>query len=358
MRTRVVISGVIFAATVWSASSDPVLLASRRAGVIEAILPETLETTARIRLPGNIESVAADPSGQLLFVALPLRADANGCCALYALELPSLQLIFLTAPALSATPALDRVLTQRGNAGIEIFDTHNLARLPTLKASGVYRMQPSPDGHWLFGTTAFPSPSLDLFDLSRGNLVWRRAFENGQNLQGAWIGDQYYLLSADPAGHSQLWSVSRDNPDLFERIAVALPNHPFPGCEPIVQTMLAAGERLVIYEQFGHKLDRRRSNCATVPGGFVVVDPKTGATTDWLAASGHFRQMTGSAGGRCLYGLDVGDLQWKRVRIVKLDAASGATIGVKSLESDVWFLTSGTIPREMEGRLDLRAVGR
>ena len=325
--------------------------------MIEAINPATLETTSRIRLPGNVESIAADSSGRMLFVALTLRTDQNGCCALYALDLPALRLTFLTEPALGATATIDRVLAQRGNVGIEVFNAHTLARMPALKAPGVYRMQPSSDGHWLFGTTTFPSPSLDLFDLPQGNLVWRRAFENGQYLQGAWIGEHYYLLSADRAGHRELWSVNRDNPDLMERIPVALPNDPLPDCEPIVQTILAAGERLVIHEEFGHKLDRRRS-CATAPGGFVVVDPKTGATTDRLAAAEHFRQMAASADGRYLYGLDVDDLQWKQVRIVKLDAASGATVGTKTLDSDVWFLNSGTIPREMEGNLDLTARKR
>ena len=357
MPIRFVISSLIFAATVWSAPPDPALWASRRGGVIEAINPETLETISRIRLPGSVESVAADPSGKLLFVALPLRTDPIGCCALYALDVPSLQLTFLTEPALGATPTIDRVLTQRGNVGIEVFDSHTLTRLPTLKAPGVYGMRTSPDGRWLLGTTTFPGPSLDLFDLTQGNLVWRRAFEKNQSLQGAWIGQEYCLLSVDAAGRRQLWSVSRDNPDLIEPIAVPLPNDSMPNCAPIVQTMLAAAERLVIFEQFGHSLDRRR-HCATAPGGFVVVDPKTGATTDRLAASDHYRQMTASPDGRRLYGLDVGDIQWKQVRIVKLDAMSGATIRTKSLDSDVWFLTSGTIPQEMEGHLDLTALSR
>jgi hypothetical protein len=114
----------------------------------------------------------------------------------------------------------------------------------------------------------------------------------------------------------------------------------------------AAGERLVVYEQFGHKLDRRRM-CAAVPGGFVMVNSKTGAVTRRLAASSHFREIVGSPDGRYLYGLDVGDVRWKCVRILKLDAASGGTVGTKILEDDVWSLTSGTIPQEMVGRMDL-----
>lgn len=355
MLTRCAIVILMFAAVAWSASGDPVLLASRRAGLIEAVSLDTLETTSRVRLDRSVESVASDPSGKQLFVALPSSPESKGCCALFALDLPSLRLTRLVGPALRATATLDRVLTQRGNVGIEVFDTHNLVRLPTIKAPGGYRMQASPDGRWLFGATNFPSPSLDLFDLSQGKMVWQRPFEKDQSLQGAWIGEQYYLFSADPAGQGRLWSVRPDNPDPGDPLVLSLPGDAFPGCGPIFQTILAVGDRLVIYEQFGDKLDRRR-DCPRVAGGFVLLDPKTGVATDRLAASNHFRQMVGSADGRYLYGLDVGNVQWKQLRLVKLDATSGATITAKSLDDDVWFLTSGTIPPEMEGNLDLTAV--
>ena len=119
--------------------------------------------------------------------------------------------------------------------------------------------------------------------------------------------------------------------------------------------MFAAGNHLVIFEPFGGKLDRRR-DCPNTPGGFVLVDPKTGVVTYRLALSYHFSQLVGSADGRYLYGLDVGDIRWQHVRVVKVDAVSGATVGTKKLEPDVWFLTSGTIPQEIEGHLDLTAI--
>ena len=357
MLTRLAILGLLCAATLWPATGDPVLLAGRRAGFIEAINPETLETTARVQFSGFVETVASDPSGRQLFVALPGRGQPNGCCALFALDLPSLQLTFLAEPAIRSTTTFDRVVFQRGNTGIESFDTHNLARLPTLETLSVYQMRVSPDGRWLFGTTSFQGASLDLFDLSQGKMVWQHPFDDvGQDLHGAWIGQQYYLFSADRAGHGRLWSVSPDNPVLGEPLALSLPGNAQPVCDPVLRDVLAVGDRLVVYDVFGDKLDRRHE-CPEAKGGFVAVDPKTGAATERLAASAHFSQLIPSADGRYLYGLDMGGL-WTQVQIVKFDVASGAAISTKKLDDDVWFLTSGMIPREMEGHLDLRAVVR
>lgn len=352
---RLAIGASLCAATLLPATDDPVLLLSRRAGAIEAMSLDTLETTARVEFPGFVETVASDPSGRRLFVALPSRGQPKGCCALYALDLPSLQLTFLAEPAIRSIATFNRVVFQRGNVGIESFDTRNLARLATLETPGVYQMKVSPDGRWLFGTTSFQGASLDLFDLSQGKMIWKHPFEDGgQDLHGAWIGQEYYLFSANRAGHGRLWSVNPDNPVLQEPLAVSLPGNAPAVCQPVLRDVLAAGDRLVIYDVFGDKLDRRH-DCPQAKGGFVVVDPKTGTATERLAASDHFFQLVASADGRYLYGLDMGGL-WTQVRIVKMDAASGGTIRTKKLDDDVWFLTKGVIPSEMEGHLDLSAV--
>ncbi len=337
---RLAIAGTMLASTAWSAPADDVLYASRRGGVIEAFKPETLDAISRIQLPGSVESVAQDPSGKRLFVALPLRDDPHGCCALYALDLPSLHLIFLAEPVLRATTTIDRVLFERSNTGIESFDSRSLAPLPKLVATGLNRMSPSPDGKWLFATANSPRPSLVLFDLSRGVETWRSDLASGGEIEGAWIGEQYFLFAVDRAGNGRLWMVAPDHPEVPSPIAVSLPKDDArPGCGPIVQSMIAVGERLAAYPLFGHKLDKRR-DCPQVPGGYVVIDPKTGAASNRLAASAHFRQMVANADGQYLYGLDVGDAGWNHVRILKLDARSGATLQVKNLDNDVWFLAA------------------
>ena len=76
-----------------SLAADPVLLASRRGGTIDAISPETLETVARIQMPGMPESVAADVNGQWLFIAHHDRDKP--CCGLFALDLQSMQMSLL-----------------------------------------------------------------------------------------------------------------------------------------------------------------------------------------------------------------------------------------------------------------------
>src|SRR5262249_59217015 len=98
---------------------EPVLLASRRGGWIDAISLETLETVSRIRVPEMAENVASDPSGQQLFVAAPKRSG-EGCCALFAIDPRSMQVSFLIEPVLSApTVTTQRLFTHRGNPGIE-----------------------------------------------------------------------------------------------------------------------------------------------------------------------------------------------------------------------------------------------
>lgn len=105
--------------------------------------------------------------------------------------------------------------------------------------------------------------------------------------------------------------------------------------------MIAAGSKVVIFAGFGLKSD----GFCNLAGGYLLADPDTGAVLGRFAPAMHFRQMVSSDGGRYLYGLDVGDKAWKTVRIVKLDAATGNLINERSLEPDVWYLTSGMLAR-------------
>jgi hypothetical protein len=352
MKRRLVLATLVLAATASSAATIPVLLASRRAGYIEAIDMETLETISRIREPGMVESVASDPRGDRLFIALPNKATPRICCALFALDLLSLRMTFMAEPAMRAVVTADRLFAQRGNVGIEVFDSHNLSRLPTIKAPGVYNLQPSPDGRWLFGANNFQNPSLDLFDVVQGAMVRHRSLGKDQSIQGAWVGQQYYLFSSD-GEHRRLWPVSFDTEELPPALPVLLPSAPL-GCERASEMVIGAPDRLILFWQFDGKLDGRR-DCAGVLGGYAFLDPQTGAMTSRFAPTLHFRQMAASPDGRYLYGLDVGDAAWKQVRIVKLDARTGETIVAKSLDDDVWFMTTGVIPSELKGRLLLTA---
>jgi hypothetical protein len=326
-----------------------VLLASRRGGWIEAIRLDTLQTVSRIRVPTMVERVASDVSGQQLFV-IAHKTRQSGCCVLFALDPQSLQLSSLLEPVQSATFTIDRLFTQRGNMGIEVFDSHTLIHLPTIRTPGIYQLRPSPDGQRLFGITHWPEPSLDLFDIGQGVMIARKAVTGVSTLTGAWLGPQYFLFTVQ-SGRAKLWPVRSDDGEMGHAVSLSFAGS-FWDCKLTPYDVIASGARLVIYGQFGLKSD---GACA-VPGGFLVVDPATGAVTDRLASSLRFRQMVASSDGRALWGLDVGDPAWGKVRIVKIDAATGQVIDEKLLDSDIWYLTTGQIPHEMQGHLDLTAM--
>ncbi len=339
---RVVLLSLTFALLTSAAASaaDPVLLTSRRGGWIEAFDPATLATVFRTSTPANTESVAADPSGTRLYLSAP-KNPGEGCCALYALDLATLHLMYLNFPVLRATPSAGRVYMQRGNVGIESFESSTLERRPTWKAPGVYDLQPSPDGTRIFGVTNFPSPSLDLFDAAQGARIASQPLPRNQPIAGVWVGEQYYLLQVQ-GGRPTLRSVGLEDAKLGPAVPLAATSgFPFPDCEPAPYSVIAAGKKVAIFAGFGMKSD----GFCNLAGGYLLADPETGTVLGRLAPAMHFRQLVSSDDGRYLYGLDVGDKAWKTVRIVKLDAVTGNLITERTLEPDVWYLTSGTLVR-------------
>lgn len=339
---RVVLLAVTLAllASAAASTADPVLLTSRRGGWIEAFDPATLATVFRTSTPANTESVAADPSGTRLYLSAP-KNPGEGCCALYALDLGTLHLTYLNFPVLRATPSSGRVYMQRGNVGIENFDSSTLERRPTWKAPGFYDLQPSADGKRIFGVTKFPSPSLDLFDAVQGVRIASQPLPPNQSVAGVWVREQYYLFQV-PGGRPTLRTVGLEDAKLGPAVPLG-PTYgfPFPDCEPAPYSVIAAGSKVAIFAGFGLKSD----GFCNLAGGYLLADPDTGAVLDRFAPAMHFRQMVSSDDGRYLYGLDVGDKAWKAVRIVKLDAVTGNLITERTLEPDVWYLTSGTLAR-------------
>jgi hypothetical protein len=322
-----------------ASTAGQVLWTSRRGGWIEAFDPATLATVFRASTPTNTENVAADPSGARLYLSAP-KSPGEGCCALYVLDLSTLHLTYLNFPVLRATPSSGRVYMQRGNVGIESFDSSTLERRPTWKAPGVYNLQPSPDGTRIFGVTYFPSPSLDLFDAVQGVRIASQPLPPNQPIAGVWVGERYYLFQV-AGSRPGLRAVG-----LEARLGPAVPLAPasgfsFPDCDTAPYSVIAAGSKVAIFAGFGLKSD----GLCDLPGGYVLADPDTGAVLGRFAQAMHFRQMVSSEDGRYLYGLDVGDAAWQKVRIVELDAATGQLINERTLEPDVWYLTSGTLAR-------------
>jgi hypothetical protein len=119
------------------------------------------------------------------------------------------------------------------------------------------------------------------------------------------------------------------------------PTSGFADCEPAPYSVIAAGSKVAIFAGFGLKSD----GICNLPGGYALSDPDTGTVLGRFASAMHFRQMVSSDDGRYVYGLDVGNNAWKKVRIVKLDTATGQLITERTLEPDVWYLTSGALAR-------------
>jgi hypothetical protein len=345
IRLVVAVSALISAAN--AVAADPVLLASRRGGWIEAISLETLETVSRVRVPEMTNSVASDLPGQRLFLTAPSN-HSKSCCALFALDPQSLQLSFLVQPALSAIITSSGLFTQRGSVGIEVFDVQSLQRLPVIKAPGVYRLRPSPDGRLLFGITNFPQPALDLFDAAQGLQIASQPLPRASHSAGAWLDRQFFLFILQQPGQAMLRSVSNGG-QLGQAVPLSVSGS-LPDCQEAPYDVIASAGKLVIYPQFGGKGD---SNC-TAPGGFMVADPATGAVMERFSST-RFNQMVASPDGRYLYGLEVGSPAWRQVKIVQIDSATGRVTAQKSLAPDVWYLTTGRIPQEMLGHMDLSA---
>src|ERR1051326_4210252 len=109
-----------------------VILGIRQNHQVEIFDAETLLPLGSI-LVNNLASYAAlSRDGQTLFIAAAQTKDANVCCAAFALRLQDGSMCQLLYPASGATvlTSSDRVLFQRGNTGIDVFDSRSLAHLP------------------------------------------------------------------------------------------------------------------------------------------------------------------------------------------------------------------------------------
>lgn len=325
-----------------------VLLASSRGGWVEAIDPLTLATVSRIRTPEMTESVASNADGSRLFVAAP-RVNPKGCCAIYALDPASMILTPFEWPAQAVTIAGGRVLAQRSNRGIDVFDAHTLQPMTPLDGSGFYRLRASPDGRSIFGVKFSPEPTLDLFHADTGQRIVSHVLPAGASLAGTWIGGDYYLFEVE-SDAARLHHVRSDNGQFEETVASAAPEA-FPVCQETPYEIVTAGVKAAIYAQFGLKA----SGACASPGGYAIADPAIRSISPRVATRLYFRQMVAMEDGQYLYGLDAGAEPWQQVRIVKLDAATGAVVAEKKLAANVWYLTTGRIPDSMQGRLDLTA---
>lgn len=312
--------------------------------------PDTLEPLGSFALSGVPYTITPSADGRRLLVA-EIPEGEVGCCTLSAYDLASGARTRLVAPAgrALATPDGKYVVAQRGNCGVELLDAETLALLPTIDAPGLYSFDSSPDGRWLFGTTNSQrgfGPSLDVIDLHAKRLHRRLPLPSGLSGQGAWLDGKYYLYAYDGRqGH--LWEVGPETASLGTPTRVPLPDQKG-GDAFILHIPVAAGGRLIVYERFGYKLDRRYRQGDSVTGGAYAIDPSSGEVIAHYAPSAHFGRLMASGDGRWLYGLDTGKLQWRGpVRLLKLDAASGEVVAERALDTDSWSMTVARLDRRL-----------
>ena len=327
------------------AQDRTVLLAAHRTGNLEVLDPDTLLPFGSLKVLPLADGVVGGSEG-MIFLREGLAPDFKGCCALYALDLKNRNMTKLLDPtsAVVVSPDGNHVITQRGNVGVESFNAHTLEREPGVPRSiapGVYGLCFSHDGRLLFGASNFPTPTLDVLDLSGRKLVRRFALPEEFTILGACADNDYYLY-----GHrklsGQLWRVNGDGSAIGTPVSIKFPDTT-PECEIHEENIVVAGGLLFVAEQFGGKLDRRAGCGREVPGGVLLVDAQTGQVKTRLAPELHFAQLISSADGKELYGVDVRDQNWTSVGLVLLDSATGRTLARRDLVSDVCFLTLATI---------------
>ncbi len=326
---------VIFSAyfPAFAATPPTVLLAATRAGRVETIDPSTLATLSRISTPSNTNSVAASADGKRLFIAAPGKSG-GGCCAILALDSASEPMKEIEWPAMGVTVAGNRVLAQRGNVGIDVFDSQTLQPLPAIATNSYYELKASPNGRSAFGITYAPELSLALFNLVSGQRVVSHVFAPGSILAGTYVGNDYYLFAVEE-GEARIHHVRSDTGQFEERV-VSMPTSLFRECGGVPYDAAPVGDKIAIYGQFGLKGGQ---SCET-PGGYVLADPGARTASQRLVPELHFRQLVGVGG--FLYGLEVGDGSWRQVRLLKLDPASGTTLAERALDPAAWYLTSGS----------------
>jgi len=326
----------------------PVLLGAHRAGRVEVFDADTLQPLGSVVVLPNADRISSASNG-ILFLRQGLPPDYKGCCALYAFDLKTRNMTRLLQPVLGITVSPDgqHVVTQRGNIGIEVFDAHTLrpeTSIPRSTAPGIYGLSFSPDGQLLFGTSNFPSRAVDIFSFKDRRLVGRFALPEGFTIRGAWVGDAYYVYGYRKAG-GELWRVKADGSELETRAQIDLP-HAAPECQLYDLGVLAAGRRLLVFEQFGGKGDRR-GRSKDVPGGAFLVDPQTGKQMAHLVPELHFAQLIPSADGKELYGIDVGNMNWSSVSLVRLNAETGEVLARRELSPDVWSFDLANLSQEL-----------
>ena len=319
--------------------SRNMILAASRSGVVELMDPSTLETVGRIHFDlgpqtAGLNGVAASADGSLLYVEGPIPNEPHGCCALYSIDLATLQM--KVAASVPGSRSRHTFVVSDGLVYIATALTPN--GIPSDMTDD--RLHLSPGGRWLFGLRNFRGPALDVYDVGRGQVV-RQLTPEGLDgdwwSTGIWSGDRFYWYASSGKGSGRLWGVSPETPKLGAGATVA-PLGRLSGCaDQSSKAIAAAAGKLFLYEEFGFKVDRRNECADRVPGGAWVVDPATGQLTRQIAPDLHFSALLSDQAGSQLYGLSPGGPNWELpAQLVRIDPSDGRILQSRYLDPGFW----------------------
>jgi len=340
--------------------ASDLILATRRAGVVEFISPATLKTVARLHfdLPAGsagLGGASASADGSVLYVEGPIPSSPNGCCVLYAVDLATLQ-----------TKQVASIPLSRSRESFLVFSDGLMHPPGALAASGAVRtlagkrLYLSPDGRWLFGLRTYRAPAIDVYDYAQGEIVRQltlSGLEGDWWMSGIWVGERFYLYAnkySEGYAPDRLWTVPAESNQLGQGVTV-VPFGQVPGCSaPSSKEIVAAGVDLFVYETFGHKLDRRPRCQGQVPGGAWTVDPTTGQLLRQIAPDLHFSTLIPDRDGSVLYGLIQGPNRQDPTELDRIDPRDGQVLQSRALDPDFWRIVIAPLRLVPAG--DLRSV--
>jgi hypothetical protein len=319
--------------------STDYLITVGRTGIIEFIEPTTLRTvrTITVNIPSTnagLNGVFGNPDGRTIYVEGPIGTtsiSANGCCWLYSIELATLETKM--AAGIWGTRSRGGFVS----TGPTLMQPVSATAASVTETYGVDRWQSSPDGHWWFSLSS--GPAVDLYDVARGEMT--RSFATGLNefwwSRGTWLANRFYVYATHD-GSGRLWILSPESTQLGDGIPVQQSDQ-VPGCSHETLTeMTAIGDRLLMYEIFGSKIDPRE-RCDDAPGGAWIMEPATGQLTRLVASTLHFWQLVPNRSGSEVYGItsEAPNTQ-APAYLVRIDGHSGNVLQSRLLDSDYWWI--------------------
>ena len=333
--------------TIAAQDSRNMILAANRFGIVEVIDPSSLETVARIHLDfgsrnAGVTSIYASSDGSKLYLDGPIEGNPVGCCSLYSIDLATLQMKI--AATIHGSGSRRAFVISDGM----VYDAATLVRGGVPRQLGYDRLHLSPDRSWLFGVRSFDGPALDIFDVTQAQAVRHLALEGlavNWLPAGIWSGNSFYLYAHnDHQLLGRVWTVLPETTQLGPGIAVD-DFGILTGCPDSRSIALAAsGNNLIIYEEFGFKVDRRSHCVGEVPGGAWMLDPERGYLTRQIAPELHFSTLISDPVTSELFGLSAEDPNWETpAKLVRINPVNGQIIKSRSLDSGWWRMTIAPI---------------